>query len=195
MCLSYFSGILENYFPASTSQKKMDMKILFFPQNETHLNNMLPIVEELEKKDVQCFFIDASSLYHQDIFKAYENLKLVKINLESAKPFYVSSSFEKFRLTKEFKKIIKELNLVYDCLVFGNDGSLQRVVLSVGDFRKSVYMLDAIINDNTFSIIDALANSPYKLGDVKDWFRRKFKLFLFNDEDNFKKKIRIQLLC
>ena len=55
-------------------------RLLFFPQNETHLENMLALLPNLEKKGYQCEFIDASKIgwkryLYGDSSKANELIK------------------------------------------------------------------------------------------------------------------------
>lgn len=156
----------------------MATKILFFPQNETHLANMLPVVKQLEVHNVECFFLDASSIYHQNIYNDYPDLNLIKININTEKPYYLLKSFEKIRVTNRFIKEVKNLKKAFNGYVLSNDGSLQRAVLYKTRPQKSFYLLDAIINDNTFSFKDVIRFSPYRKEDIKDWIRRKFKLGL-----------------
>ena len=151
-------------------------KILFFPQNETHLDNMLPLLPFLEEKGVECFFLDASEIYHQHIYKNRPNLSLIITNLKCEKPYYTYGAKGKLQYTLLFKKEIEKVSESFDGLVFGNDGSLQRVLMHSLKIKKVFFQVDAIINDNTFSFWDIFSHSAFKWLDVKDWFRRKSKL-------------------
>ena len=151
-------------------------KLLFFPQNETHLENMLPLLPFLEQEGYECYFFDASEIYHQHIYKSYSNLKLISTKLKCGKPFYTYGSLEKIKYTNLFKQHIKSLKLEFDGFFIGNDGALQRVLMKCANVGKVFFQVDAIINDNTYSFWDIFSHSSFKVYDIKDWFRRKFKM-------------------
>ncbi len=151
-------------------------RLLFFPQNETHLENMIPLLPILEKQGFLCEFIDASKLYHQNIYSNYSNLNLIKLETTCKKPFYTSSTLEKIKYVKTLKKELKSIKHNYEGFFIGNDGSLQRLVIKTLSVKKTFFLVDAIINDNTFSFWNIFRHSAYKTYDLKDWARRKIKL-------------------
>jgi len=151
-------------------------KILFFPQNETHLENMIPLLPFLERAGYSNFFFDASDIYHQKIYDKYPNLNLIKVDYKCEKPFYTYGALGKLKVTNQFKSEVKKMNHSFDGLVFGNDGALQRVLMKCAPIGKTFFQVDAIINDNTFSFWDIFKHSSFKSDDIKDWFRRKFKM-------------------
>ena len=155
----------------------MDSKrLLFFPQNETHLENMIPLLPKLEDQGFLCEFIDASKLYHQNIYSNYPNLKLIKLESSCEHPFYTSSTLQKIKYVKVLKKELKKMTHDYEGIFIGNDGSLQRLVIKSMSIKKTFFLVDAIINDNTFSFFKIFSNSGYISYDLKDWLRRKVKL-------------------
>ena len=87
-------------------------KILFFPQNKTHIDNMLPVAMELEKKGYDVVFLNASLVYNQYIYE--KNFKFTKIDLSLRldKAFAFLSFLEKIKFITRFKK---ELSRYY-CL-------------------------------------------------------------------------------
>ena len=151
-------------------------RLLFFPQNETHLENMLPLLPELESKGFICEFIDASKIYHQNIYENHPQLKLIKLSTTCDKPFYTISATQKIKHVIALKKELKNIKHQYEGLFFGNDGSLQRLVMKKMSIKKTFFLVDAIINDNTFSFFKIFKHSGFISYDLKDWLRRKTKL-------------------
>ncbi|GEM_PF-6993371 len=151
-------------------------RLLFFPQNETHLENMLPLLPKLESKGFICEFIDASKIYHQNIYENYPQLKLINLSTTCNKPFYTTSAAQKIKHVTALKKELKKFNHQYEGLFFGNDGALQRLVMKTMSVKKTFFLVDAIINDNTFSFFKIFKHSGFISYDLKDWLRRKTKL-------------------
>ena len=93
-------------------QKNMSTKgLLFFPQNETHLENMLPLLPNLEKKGYQCEFIDASKIYHQDIYKDFPQLKRISLLTTCEIPFYTTGNIQRVRFVLSLRKELKKVKL------------------------------------------------------------------------------------
>ena len=151
-------------------------RLLFFPQNETHLENMIPLLPKLESEGFICEFIDASKMYHQNIYNTNQQLKLIQLNTTCKKPFYTSSTMQKIKYVITLKKELKNINHKYEGLFFGNDGALQRLVMKKLSVKRTFFLVDAIINDNTFSFFKIFSHSGFISYDVKDWLRRKIKL-------------------
>ena len=151
-------------------------RLLFFPQNETHLENMIPLLPKLESKGFICEFIDASKMYHQNIYDTYPQLKLIQIKTTCEKPFYTSSTMQKIKYVIALKKELKKIKHQYEGLFFGNDGALQRLVMKTLSVKRTFFLVDAIINDNTFSFLKIFSHSKFISYDLKDWLRRKAKL-------------------
>ena len=158
-------------------QKNMSTKrLLFFPQNETHLENMLPLLPNLENKGYQCEFIDASKIYHQDIYKDFTQLKLIPLKTTCEIPFYTTGTIQRIRFVLSLRKELKQVKSNYDGFFIGNDGALQRLVMKTISIQKTFFLVDAIINDNTFSFFKIFKHSNFMSYDIKDWIRRKSKL-------------------
>ena len=151
-------------------------KLLFFPQNETHLENMIPLLPHFENKGFECEFIDASKIYHQDIYKNHSQIKRIPLQTKCEIPFYTTGSIQRIKFVMLLRKELRQVNRNYDGFFIGNDGALQRLVMKTISIQKTFFLVDAIINDNTFSFFKIFKHSNFKYYDIKDWIRRKSKL-------------------
>ncbi len=153
-------------------------RVLFFPQNETHVSNMLPIACEL-LGDVEIFFLFATDYFRQDIIPSGFQFKYRNITRRSlGSSFYAVSFFEKIKLVKEFSIELGLLDL-YDAVIVSNDGALQRVVLDKIKGTSNILLLDGIISDYSFSFCDILRYSRNKASDVLDYIRRSVRGSVF----------------
>ncbi len=148
-------------------------KVLFFPQNETHIVNMLPIANKLSKT-CNVVFISAASYFKQNIFGDSFPFEVFEVPGGGDNPFYLEGGLNKLKLVKEFKFNLndKEFELDVDAVVVANDGAMQRVLLKKYPRAKSFLMLDGIISDYSFSISDLFSHSKNKANDLKDYVRR-----------------------
>ncbi len=145
-------------------------KILFFPQNETHVLNFLPIAEQLKNHNISIFYLDTSYIYHQNIF--IEDIKgsiffLPDLSLPIS--FYKLSNIERLKAVNYLKETLIQICREFDGFVFGSDGALQRVVINQANrSRKPTFLvLDAMISDYNFSLIDILKYSRNKFQDLR----------------------------
>ncbi|WP_378186036.1 hypothetical protein ACE939_13070 [Aquimarina sp. W85] len=150
-------------------------KILLFPQNQEHVLNMLPVVEELKKKGFKCVFINTSSTYHQKLY--FFNEKPINIDaLSLKKSFYKLTGLERIKFLFSIKANIKELTENYDFFVFGNDGAVQRLVTyyALERSKPSILILDGLISEYSFKFWDVIRYSNQKFEDLKEYFYKTF---------------------
>ena len=119
-------------------------KILFFPQNDSHIANMESISEWLKEHGYGVTYVDTSNIYYQKISLGHE-YHIVKINLPLHTSFYRLSVLERMKYVYRFNKEIPDsLISEHDILIIGNDGALQRILIN--RFRKkkkkTVMLLD-----------------------------------------------------
>lgn len=152
-------------------------KIIFFPQNETHIDNMLPIANELKDK-YNIIFISAAKYFKQDIYCENFPFEILDVQGGGVTPFYLESSLGKLKRVWEFKKNLKSIDLStkISAVVVANDGAMQRVLLKNLSKAKSILILDGIISDYSFSFTDIFKLSKDKASDLKDYFRRALRV-------------------
>ncbi len=156
--------------------QKRNKKILFFPQNKTHIDNMIPVAEQLSLKGYKVFFFDTSEVYNQYIYESDFKFDVIKLSLSLKTAFAYLSFVEKIKFLMQFKDVIKDYNLnTFDAFIYGNDGALQRVIIDKFKDKSHLLILDGIISDYSFSLKDVIRHSENKMFDVKDYFRRIFK--------------------
>ena len=154
-------------------------KILFFPQNKTHIDNMIPVAKELVNKGYDVVFLDASSIYNQYIYEKNFTFNKIVLSLKLDKAFAFLTTIEKIKFITKYKKELLSYNFdSFSSFVYGNDGALQRVLIDKFKKKKHFLILDGIISDYSFSFLDILKISDNKLFDMKDFFRRLFKKVL-----------------
>ncbi|SFW56607.1 hypothetical protein [Cellulophaga fucicola] len=158
----------------------MNKKILFFPQNNEHVLNMNPVLEELQKSDFKCEYLDTRAVYKQKLeFNSGCNFSKVFFpELENS--FYHLSSIDRIIYIRSVRKVIKSLADEYDLFVFGNDGALQRLVnyYAKKQDKPSVMILDGLVGANKYSYSDVLFQSKEKIKDVKIKAIDSFKYFI-----------------
>lgn len=151
-------------------------KVLFFPQNKTHIENMLPVAKELEKKGYKVSFLDASLVYNQNIYEKGFEFNKIELSLQLYKAFAFLSFLEKIKFITRYKKELTDYNFeVFDSFIYGNDGALQRVLIEKYKSKKHFLILDGIISDYSFSFVDIIRYSKNKLFDIADFIRRTIK--------------------
>ena len=153
-------------------------RVLFFPQNETHVENMLPVAEALQLNN-EVVFIDATELYRQKI-TIPNSYKQIRLHSKRQEGFYRLSFFSKIGMICWLWRNLKNLVNDYDSFVFGNDGALQRILIYYANkcSKKTYLLLDGMISDYTFSLFDVLDNSSNKLSDLLKIFKYKMILTL-----------------
>lgn len=152
-------------------------RFLFFPQNETHVQNLLPVAKRIEDSGAEVVWFNASDIFKQYIFKELPELKQIVPNTIPAVSFYRMGAKEQLKFIGEFRKYLKANPIKgFDALIISNDGALQRAVYAHMRPVKLFYILDAIITDNTFSLFDALKHSEHKGHDIRDYIKLKTKL-------------------
>ena len=129
---------------------------------------MLALLPNLEKKGYQCEFIDASKIYHQDIYKDLPQLKRIPLLLTCEIPFYSTGTIQRIKFVLSLRKELKQVKKNYEGFFIGNDGALQRLVMKTISIQKTFFLVDAIINDNTFSFLKIFKHSDFKFYDIKD---------------------------
>lgn len=156
----------------------MKKKILFFPQNETHIANMLPVAKILKDQNNDVAFLNTNQFYQQNLQYASE-YELVVLNNKKKliKPFYAYHGFERLRKVFYLKKYIEPLAHDYDAFIFGNDGSLQRCLINEAKLldKKCILILDGMISNYSFSLIDLASKSKNKLLDLKLYIKDRLK--------------------
>lgn len=153
-------------------------KLLFFPQNETHIANMVPVAKLLSDK-YEIVFLSAEIYFDQYIYEnEFEFGKLI-VTGEPKGAFYLESALRKVCRVNDFKEGFKALDLCdIEGVIVANDGALQRVVMDFFPNAKKILLLDGIISDYSYSLSDVIHNSESKFHHAKDYFRRLFRLLL-----------------
>lgn len=154
-------------------------KVLFFPQNKTHLDNMLPIAEALRSKGYDVSFLNAGDIYKQNIYFEGFEFKVIDIKLSTPISFAFLSSFKKIVFLRRFIKYITQLDCQdYEYFIYGNDGALQRVFISKYKSARHYLILDGMISDYTFSFKSIFRHSDDLLTDIKRKARNMLKFLL-----------------
>lgn len=152
-------------------------KVLFFPQNDSHIPNMQPISEWLLNNGFGVTYIDASRIYHQKLSIANKYHTIIPL-LSLEHSFYQLSSRKRLKYVYRFNKEISDsLISEYDILIIGNDGALQRVLIN--HFRKHnkkiVLLLDGVISDYSLSFRDIYHYSKTPIQDTLNLWKAKLK--------------------
>lgn len=146
-------------------QKK---KVLFFPQNKTHLDNMLPVANVLQTKGYTICFLNASEVYKQNIYCDSFPFQIINIDLSTPVSFAFLSSLRKIIFLRNYVTYISLLRFNnYDYFIYGNDGALQRVFIAKYRKAKHVLILDGMISDYTFSMLSIFRFSDTPINDLK----------------------------
>jgi hypothetical protein len=127
------------------------VKIVFFPQNETHIVNFTPIAKKLNDLGYECFFIDSTSVFHQnlELNKLDPKIKIKPLCLNLERPFYKASFLQKISALLRFKSEIYNFLDKQDIFIAGNDGAFQRILLR--QTNKSILIIDGMISNYTFN--------------------------------------------
>ena len=154
-------------------------KALFFPQNKTHIDNMLPVAERLHSEGFKVIFLNAQKIYKQYIFPEIFPFKIIEMDLKPQLAFSFLSSFKKILFLMHFVKYVRlsQLNS-FDLFIYGNDGALQRVFISKFKNKKHILILDGMISDYTFSFKNLLKNSDNIIIDIKIFIIDRMKYIL-----------------
>lgn len=142
-------------------------KILFFPQNDSHIANMESISEWLKEQGYGITYVDTSNIYHQKISLGSE-YHIIKIDLPLQTSFYRLSALDRMKYVYRFNKEIPDLLISeYDILIIGNDGALQRILINRfrKEKKKTVMLLDGLISDYSFSLKEIVAYSSHPFRD------------------------------
>lgn len=155
------------------------MKIIFFPQNKSQLDNMKPLASSLNCGG-NIYFLDASHYIGQNLYdQNFEYETIVVKGVQPKAEFYRLSSLKKIKKIREFKKKLMSVRLLdFEAVIVSNDGALQRLVLKKSINAKKYLVLDGIISNYSFRIIDVFKYSDDLFFDLKDFFRRKLRDFL-----------------
>ena len=146
-------------------QKK---KVLFFPQNKTHIDNMLPVANALIAKGYDVCFLNASKIYKQNIYCDSFPFQIINIDLSTPVSFAFLSSLRKIIFLRNYVTYISLLRFNnYDYFIYGNDGALQRVFIAKYRKAKHVLILDGMISDYTFSMLSIFRFSDTPINDLK----------------------------
>lgn len=149
-------------------------KILFFPQNNEHVLNMLKMEEELIKRDVQCFYVDTSEIYHQKLVIESKNVVKIDICKWPERSFYSLNTLDRIKCIINLRSFIKKLAETFDLFVFGNDGAIQRLLnyYAKKKNKPTVVVLDGMISNYSYSLKDVfLYSKDNRLKDFKDYFK------------------------
>lgn len=154
-------------------------KVLFFPQNDSHIPNMQPISEWLLSHGYEVTYLDASKIYHQRLLidSKYRTI-IPSLSLEHS--FYQLPNWERLKCVHRFSREVSDsLVSEYDILVIGNDGALQRVLINRfrKQKRKIVLLLDGMISDYSFSFYDIWHCSSALMQDILDLSKIKLMRF------------------
>jgi hypothetical protein len=143
-------------------------KVLFFPQNKTHLDNMSPVANALQAKGYDVSFLSASNIYKQNIYYDSFPFQIINIDLSTPVSFAFLSSFRKIIFLRNFVEYISLLRFNnYDYFIYGNDGALQRVFIAKYRRVKHFLILDGMISDYTFSMLSIFRFSDNPINDLK----------------------------
>jgi hypothetical protein len=146
-------------------QKK---KVLFFPQNKTHIDNMLPVANALIAKGYDVCFLNASKIYKQNIYCDSFPFQIINIDLSTPVSFAFLSSLRKIIFLRNYVTYISLLRFNnYEYFIYGNDGALQRVFIAKYRKAKHVLILDGMISDYTFSMLSIFRFSDTPINDLK----------------------------
>lgn len=158
-------------------------KVLFFPQNETHIENFIPIIKFLVTNKIKVSIIDTTLIYKQKLYFPEEFIPyIVKIKEEElSHPFYRYQGIERVRVIRRLRKELKLLTEEYSAFIFGNDGALQRIIIheAKAQNKKSILLLDGIISDYTYELSDVFKFSKQKVSDFLMWGKERLKIVIF----------------
>lgn len=152
------------------------MKILFFPQNETHLQNMRDIARVLSGWGAKCTFLDGKEYFKQELYEKNFPYEIVRINrIQQGRAFYKAGAWEKVKLAKQFsQELCAQLGHIrFDTVVVGNDGALQRIALDVYNRADKHLLLDGVISDYRVGLVDVLATKCWS--ELVDFARRQLR--------------------
>lgn len=152
-------------------------KILFFPQNDSHIANMEPISEWLQEHGYEVTYVDTSNIYYQNISLS-SGYKTIKIDLPLHTSFYRLSTLDRLKYVYRFSKYFPNFLIAeHDILIIGNDGALQRVLIN--RFRKkkkkTVMLLDGLISNYSVSFKEVLKYSAHPFQDAWKLLQKNIK--------------------
>ena len=154
------------------------MKVLFIPQNETHISNFEPIIEILSSAGYECTYLDTRNIFHQEL-KLIDK-KYITPGTKLERPFYASSNLSKIKFLIQFKKEAPTISKEFDMVIAGNDGVIQRIFLNKK--MKSILIIDGMISNYSFNFKILLKNFNWL--NLKQWisFFARYKLIknIFN---------------
>ncbi len=152
--------------------------ILFVPQNQTHIENLYPIANELNKLGCDVKFLSLESYVGQEIFNTVGcDFEIIKFDEnKSNNTFYRASFLGKINLVFDFLKGIKTNDLDSpDFIVVCNDGAFQRAVFSKFPGSYRVLVLDGVITDYAISITDVLKSRKFQT--LAEYVKKRFDLY------------------
>lgn len=154
-------------------------KVLFFPQNSTHLDNFYPVINYLNDNNIDCYIFDTNDIYYQKLKYQVKEDMVIKCPFKLEKSFYKISAIKRINAVRKVKKQFISLTNQYDALVIGNDGALQRIL--VNSFNKegkaTFLIIDGIISNWNPNFSDIIQHSVSRISDIKNW-AKKYLSFL-----------------
>lgn len=163
----------------------MKKNILFFPQNDTHIKNMLPFAEALRNDGHYCRFLDTTGLYHQNLQIPSDYISNFKFSLNTS--FYRLSALNRLLSLFRFKKQLKYIfSKNWDTIIIGNDGAFQRILLNHARKQKihTILLLDGIISDYDLRVKDVINYSSNKFADSIEIIKNKLRNLLWRSFRN-----------
>lgn len=156
-------------------------KLLFFPQNETHLQNMLLVKYKLSTSDYECCFLNLSAVYKQTLVFP-DNIHVITLPglKDQDKPFYLNTTFQQLKIIIGIRKHLLKITRDFDALVVGNDGAIQRLLIHAFNKKRlpTILILDGIITDVGFSLRDLIKKSKAPWSDLKEYLFRNMRLLM-----------------
>jgi hypothetical protein len=158
-----------------------------FPQNETHIQNMLLVKKELEKKELNIVFLNTNYIFKQSlVFNTSFNIDDSLNKLVLDKSFYILSAKDKIKIIITLKKTLKNIAEEYDSFIFGNDGAIQRLLIYYAKIynKPTFIILDGMISDYSFKFIDIILHSSEIIKDTQYLFKNNLKIILSKTFNN-----------
>lgn len=163
------------------------MKVLFFPQNATHLDNMIPVADILHKNGIDVVFLNTENIYKQNLLFETEH-PVQTLDLKLQQSFYKLGVVDRIKFIRTHRAVFLQYAKQFDFFIFGNDGALQRIIINYAkkNNKSTFIILDGMISDYSYSLMDIVRND---LNDLKKNLLLWIKVFIKNTLSNIAKRV------
>lgn len=159
-------------------------KVLFYPQNNSHVENYSALLESFKERQIEVSVVDTSSIYKQQLLLNRFGNNILKPKLSLSNSFYRIGLIDRIKAVSKLRHSLVEYSLSFDALIIGADGAFERILVKefAHQNKQTIMILDGMISDYSVSweeiFIHPLYVIPCSVKKLTSCIKRSvFKLF------------------